>query len=163
MGAVEEALEPLGPNERGRILRWAFERFEVVAPAAAQGGLRREGMQTRTQETAGSEMPQEVDEFYAQANPDTESKRALVVGYWAQEVNDEGSFDAQTVNSKLKHLGRGVSNITRALDELINQKPQLVIQIQKSGKSKQARKRYKVTSAGKAEVQRMLAGTSEEE
>jgi DNA-binding PadR family transcriptional regulator len=51
-----------------------------------------------------------------------------------------------------------VSNITRARDGLKARQPQLVIQVQKSGKSKQARKRYKVTSAGKTEVRRMLSG-----
>jgi hypothetical protein len=164
MGKVEQALEPLGPEERGRVLRWASERFGASLSEGSQGGgPRRAAAQTRTQQTADSQTPEGgADEFYTRANAETESERALVIGYWTQEVRGDGSFDAQTVNSQLKHLGHGVSNITRALDELKSQKPQLVIQIQKSGKSKQSRKRYKVTSAGKTEVKRMLAGTSEE-
>jgi DNA-binding PadR family transcriptional regulator len=38
----------------------------------------------------------------------------------------------------------------------MDEKPQLVVQLKKSGSTQQARKQYKVTEAGKAAVQRML-------
>jgi hypothetical protein len=160
MGIVEKALEPLGPDERGRVMRWASERFGVSTVQRPPGTPTRGAAQRGTSRTSEN-APQEIGEFYAQAGPKTEAERALVVGYWVQQANDDGTFEAQAVNAQLKNLGHGVSNITRALDELKRQKPQLVIQIQKSGKSRQARKRYKVTSAGKAEVQRMLSESSE--
>ena len=46
-------------------------------------------------------------------------------------------------------------NITSALDDLIEVRPQLVIQLAKAGTSKQARKRYKVTVAGAKKVQEL--------
>jgi DNA-binding PadR family transcriptional regulator len=103
-----------------------------------------------------------VGDFYARSTATTEQERALIVAYWVQEIRGDGEFDAQSVNSELKHLGHGVSNITRALDDLKARKPQLVIQTQKSGKSKQARKVYKVTAAGKTEVMRLLAAESQQ-
>jgi hypothetical protein len=36
--------------------------------------------------------------------------------------------------------------------------PRLVLQLKKSGKSQQARKRYKLTTAGITEVERMIKG-----
>jgi hypothetical protein len=153
---VSLALDPLGPEERGRVLRWAAERFGTSLP---QGNHSRQ--KERIREDIPGEEPQDAGEFYAQATPATEPERALVVAYWVQEVKGDGEFDAQSVNTQLKQLGHGVSNITRALDDLKRRKPQLVIQIQKSGKSKQARKRYKVTAAGKTEVGRMLSGKLE--
>lgn len=160
MAAVENALEPLAPDARGRVLRWAAERFGATFPQVSKAG--QEGQPGHKKGSEAPAEPTEIGEFYAQANPATQTQQALVVSYWVQEGKGNGEFDSQTVNTHLKHLGHGVSNITRALDELMKQKPQPIIQIQKAGKSKQARKRYKVTAAGKAEVKRLLAGITEE-
>ena len=72
-------------------------------------------------------------------------------------MQGEADFDAQSVNTKLKHLGHGVGNITQALDVLKDRRPQLIVQLRKSGTTKQARKKYKVTTAGKSAVEAMLA------
>ena len=159
MRQVSAALEALAPDQQGRVLRWAAERFALPLPPTGDG--RQVIRQERPVESDGREQSEDPGEFYAKAAPESEPERALVIAYWVQEVRGEGEFEAQTVNTQLKHLGHGVSNITRALDDLKARKPQLVIQVQKSGKSKQARKRYKVTSAGKTQVTRMLAGKSE--
>lgn len=161
MGMVEQALEPLEPDARARVLRWAAERYGAALAPPSSRNLTASHARGMGQAGTPGDTPQDAGEFYAEANPQTEPERALVVAYWVQEVRGDAEFEAQTVNTQLKHLGHGVSNITRALDDLKARRPQLVIQIQKSGKSKQARKRYKVTSAGKAEVQRMLTGTAE--
>jgi hypothetical protein len=157
MRAVAKAVGSLAPDERGRVLRWAAERFAVSLPPGA--GRRQANSEERRNQ---DEVPEDAGDFYSRAAPQSEPERALVVAYWVQEVRGDGEFEAQTVNTQLKHLGHGVSNITRALDDLKARKPQLVIQIQKSGKSKQARKRYKVTAAGKTEVQRLFSGEQEE-
>jgi DNA-binding PadR family transcriptional regulator len=62
-----------------------------------------------------------------------------------------------TLNKELKNLGHGVSNITSALDTLMSRKPALVIQTKKSGTSKQARKKYKLTLEGLRAVERMVS------
>jgi DNA-binding PadR family transcriptional regulator len=56
----------------------------------------------------------------------------------------------------LKHIGYGVVNITDALNQLISDRPSFVIQLTKSGSSKQARKTYKITDAGMRRVSEML-------
>lgn len=160
MRQMSEALDPLTPEERGRVLRWAFERFGVPVPTGV--GAARDGRKETERRDASENEPEDAGEFYARAAPTTEPERALVVAYWVQEIRGDGEFEAQPVNTQLKHMGHGVSNITRALDELKAQKPQLVIQIQKSGKSRQARKRYRVTGAGKAKVKELLSRPSEE-
>jgi hypothetical protein len=97
----------------------------------------------------------DLAELFARTNPQTETERALVVGYWLQMSDGQSEFDSQRVNSELKHLGYPVSNITRAFDSL---KPTLVQQTKKTGTTKQARKRYRLTHAGQKRVEAMLAG-----
>ena len=71
-----------------------------------------------------------------------------------QRVMEESEFDSQRVNSELKHLGYPVSNITRAFDRL---RPTFVQQTKKTGATRQARKRYRLTHEGRKRVEEMLA------
>jgi hypothetical protein len=60
------------------------------------------------------------------------------------------------LNTELKNLGHAIPNITDALTSNIEKKPQRVIQLQKAGTSRQARKTYKVTHEGLVYVAGML-------
>ena len=60
-------------------------------------------------------------------SPTTDSLKALVAGYWLQVCQGSQSFDGQSANKELKHLGHAVGNITRALGAVIDQKPALVL------------------------------------
>jgi hypothetical protein len=82
--------------------------------------------------------------------------KALVVAYWLQVRGGAADIDAQTANTELKHLGHGISNVTRAFEGLKSQKPALMIQLRKEGSTQQARKRFKVTAEGRKSVERML-------
>jgi hypothetical protein len=95
-------------------------------------------------------------DLYHAANPSTESEKALVAGYWVQACQQNDGFDSFTANSALKGMGYTVSNITRALDALMSQEPKYVMQIKKTGTSRQARKVYKLTTAGLKRVAEML-------
>lgn len=95
-------------------------------------------------------------DLYHAANPETESEKALVAGYWVQVCQQNDGFDSFTANSALKGMGYTVSNITRALDALMAQEPKYVMQIKKTGTSRQARKVYKLTTAGLKRVAEML-------
>jgi len=97
-------------------------------------------------------------ELYDAAQPKSQSDKALVAGYWLQQSLGGDNFDSFSINKELKNLGEGVPNITSALDTLKGQKPALVLQLKKSGKSRQARKTYKVTVAGLKNVENMLGG-----
>ncbi|NKB89197.1 MAG: hypothetical protein GKS06_13350 [Acidobacteria bacterium] len=90
------------------------------------------------------------------AAPKTQPEKVLVVGYWFQVYGAQDDIDSYSVNRELKHLGHGIPKITRAFNGLIEQRPQLAIQVRKSGKSRQARKKYRITAAGVARVEDML-------
>ena len=163
MRALDEALSALSETEKVRVLRWAWDKFGDSKPSSIPKSVPRShtGVSHQSGDTGLSHALEEgeaLGDFYARASATTEPERSLIVAYWLQELRGDGQFDAQSVNNELKHLGHGVSNITRALDELKSRKPQLVIQTQKSGKAKQARKVYKVTAEGKKEVSKMLQG-----
>lgn len=80
------------------------------------------------------------------------------MAYWFQEIVGDSEFESAKLNRELKHMGHGLSNVTKALNSLIGKKPSLAIQTKKSGSSKQARKKYKLTHAGVQKVQEMLQG-----
>jgi hypothetical protein len=102
-----------------------------------------------------------ADLFHA-TDPKSDADKALVAGYWLQTRGTEPDFDAQTVNQALKDFGHRVANITNAFNALIARRPQFVIQTKKSGTSRQARKRYKLTSVGLGAVDQMM-GEAERE
>jgi hypothetical protein len=65
-------------------------------------------------------------------------------------------FASQEINAALKNLGHPIGNITSAFDNLKARKPAPVMQLKKSGTSKQARKTYRLTLAGKSAVEAMV-------
>jgi DNA-binding PadR family transcriptional regulator len=99
---------------------------------------------------------------FAAASPKSDTDGELVGAYWLQISKGQADVDAQEVNRELKQLGHGVGNITRAFDHLMAAKPQLVIQTRKSGKVKQARKKYRVTEEGIARVNQLIAASRRE-
>jgi len=80
--------------------------------------------------------------------PETQAEWALLGAYFFQVVAGNDSVSALQVNKELKQHGQTLANITVSLEENINQNPALVRQIGKSGKAKQARKKYVLTTAG---------------
>lgn len=165
MRQIGDALQGLDDEAQKRALRWANDRFGYAPSvpvrtvgAGGSGVEPRSGGLATSDGPADAEAPTDLGELYAAAGPESEPERALVVGYWIQCVRGDADFDSQSVNKELKHIGDGVANITLAFTRLIEQKPQLVIQTKKQGTSRQARKRYKVTSAGMRWVKARLAG-----
>ena len=66
------------------------------------------------------------------------------------------------MNALLKNHGHPVSNITRAFDLLRESKPAYAAQLEKNGKSQQARKKMKLTTAGIRKVEAVIKGGDEE-
>jgi len=87
-------------------------------------------------------------DLFDNVNPKFEMEKALTAAYWFQEVWNHGSWQAQSLNNILKDVGHGIGNITDALDRAQRCKPALVRQMAKAGRSRQARKTYKLTTAG---------------
>ena len=82
----------------------------------------------------------------------------MVAAYHFLKHDGLEEVDSFRLNAALTHLGHRVGNITRALTSLIEEKPALVVQTRKEGKTKQARKKYKLTFEGVRKVERMLTG-----
>jgi len=59
-------------------------------------------------------------------------------------------------DAALKNLGHPIANITSAFNNLKARKPATVMQLKKAGTTKQARKTYKLTLAGKSAVEAMV-------
>lgn len=150
MEAITKELDGLEEDQRVNVLLYINTRY---------GGSATTSIRPSAPRTLQKTAPEEYDtigECFDAANPITESDRVLVVGYWLQVVEDAEEFESAAVNKHLKNLGHTVSNITRAFDQAIAKKPRLVIQTSKSGSSKQARKKYKVTREGIKRVNKML-------
>lgn len=153
MKKIKAALEPLDDAARQRALHWASSKY------------RNAGAATFPISTRFGEMPSEAAqnnalfssfaELFDAANPSTEKDKALVAAYWVQVCQSAASFPSQTLNTELKDLGHGVGNITEALTQLKNERPALVLQLKKSGTSRQARKTYKLTLEGMKRIQTM--------
>jgi len=149
MAQLEAALKDLSDEERARVLLWASARFKL--------SLRGAGGRAGDTDEAGTGRLDDADlaTFYAAAAPKSDADKALVVAYWLQ-YRENVVVEAQTVNTRLKHLGHGVGNITRAFEALKDEKPALIVQTKKEGSTQQARKKFKVTAEGKKKVEGML-------
>lgn len=147
MFMLKDVLGPLDGETREHVLKWANERF----------GVRKMRIGSKNDQEMTHMDCEDVGSIFDAANPGTDAEKALVVGYWLQVIKGRESFEGFAVNSELKNLGYGVSNITRAFEELQRIKPIKARQVQKSGKTKQARKKYKITQEGIRKVESMLS------
>jgi hypothetical protein len=160
MKAIAEALSELDGEATTRVLWWAGDRFGVSIAIgisdqkAAASTANREKEADREKENDAEF--ESLADLYAAATPQTDVDRALVAGYWFQFVELQEDFPSQTLNTALKDLGHGILNVTRALEGLKTQSPALAMQIKKSGNTQQARKRYKLTNAGRKAVEAMI-------
>lgn len=157
MTTIAKALDDLEDEQRGNVLLYINTRYGSSMPRQRHRGG--DGRMYGGDGGQSDYAPDEFDnigEFFDAANPTTEADRVLVVGYWIQVIDGEEDFESAAVNKHLKNLGHTVSNITRAFDQAMGKTPRLVIQTSKSGSSKQARKKYKVTREGIKRVKKML-------
>lgn len=160
INAILKAFDPLDADGRGRVFQYVANRLGIAAKPFAGSGS-----QSTTKpppHASGGGMPSDgakfdsfADLFHA-AKPETNAQKALVAGYWLQICQNAQDFTAQAANSALKDLGYGIQNITSALDELRETQPVQIAQIQKSGTTKQARKKYKLTHAGVTVAEGMI-------
>jgi hypothetical protein len=159
MSAVAAALDGLDDAQRGRVLRWAADRFEVAiksngSPTPTEVGADED---VSEQEIA-AEAPtfEHFAELFAAAQPTNDADKALVAGYWLQAIKGHDKWKSADAQKELKNMGHALSHIAQALTANINKRPQRVIQLQKAGSTQQARKTYKVTHEGLVYVQGML-------
>lgn len=161
MSAVAMALAGLEDDQRGRVLRWAAERYDVVLGSSRRptsGGGGDEPHDDVTEDEIAAEAPdyEHFAELFAAAQPKSNEDKALVAAYWLQAIQGQDKWQSTSLQKELKNMGHAIPNITDALTSNIHKKPQRVIQLQKSGSAKQARKTYKVTHEGLVYVQGMI-------
>lgn len=160
---INDALENLPQDVQARVLRWAADRFGVVVASKKESRMVGAG----PGEIASDDSSDEDKEFSSLADlfvatkPGTDREKALVAAYWHQALGDKPDFTSLEINKDLKDLGHGVGSINKAFDALMQAKPQLAVQLKKSGTAQQARKKYKLTKAGLDQVKSMIGTDSE--
>jgi hypothetical protein len=152
MNEMVRLLDPLDATARARAVAWVIDALGIKAPMPRADA---ESPPRAGTTKPAPDFPTFAELFHA-AGPTSEREKALVAGYWIQQLTGASQFSSQQINNELKHIGYRVSNITDALSQLIGDKPSLAIQLTKSGQSKQARKTYKITDAGLRYVFAML-------
>jgi hypothetical protein len=157
MATIASALHGLEDNVKDRVLRWASDRYGVTpkAPIPPTASVPK-GYNTTSPSSRVS--VSDVAALFDLANPATDSDKLLVVAYWFQVVRGESELDSQSLNTELKHLGYPIGNITRAVSTLAATTPRLVMQIKKSGTTRQARKKFRLTVEGIRKVDTMTGG-----
>jgi len=150
---VTKSLAALSDEQRRNVLIYLNARYGGKSPAAVPLENSSCG---QVQENHAKTEFSDVGALFDAANPQTEAERVLVVAYWTQVVEGASDFESFPVNSILKNIGHPVSNITRALDSMKDQNPRFVQQIAKSGTSRQARKRYRLSREGIKRVENMI-------
>ncbi|WP_375550305.1 hypothetical protein [Rhodophyticola porphyridii] len=159
---IHEALVDLDEDARGRVISSVATLLgigTVAATSATRDHPKNDNVGRPDEEAADEEIEEaefsEFAELYAAARPNSNAEKALVAGYWLQICEGADSITAQGLNAELNHLGHKLTHVTDAMSQLISEKPQLVLQLRKSGKTKQARKTYKLSAEGIKRVRGM--------
>lgn len=158
IGKVNDALTALDTAVQQRVLRWAADKFGV---ALRKPSPTRDGSNGEHDDTPGGNADAgtyaDFSSLFEAASPATDAERALVAGYWLQVIQSNADWDGFSANKELKNLGHGTDDITNKLKQLMDLKPQLVMQTRKAGTTRQAKKRYKVTGEGIKKVKQMIS------
>lgn len=167
MATLDHALTGLSEDEVRRVLQWSLDKFGgqlAVRPSTMAPSS--DGAAPTTTPNAGvvddaatvQHDYERLSDLWDAASPARPTDHVLVASYWFQVVQGQDHITGQQVNTELKNHGHGAANITEAFSALIRSNPALARQIEKSGRSKQARKKYRLTTAGVRRVEQMIAG-----
>jgi hypothetical protein len=154
--AVLKAVSGLEPSDQERVLRWAAEKLGTKLHGS--GAHKSAGQGPQDSGGEGLIQFESLADAIGAAGAKTDSTRALVAAAYLSKKKNQPEVTGFEINSELKNIGHGIGNITEAIDALKAKKPQWVVQTRKEGSARQARKRYKVTTAGYAQVATMLSG-----
>jgi len=157
MQTIDSALSKLSEEERQRVMAWASSKYAItIKDSSSVPPSDDNDAEGEEDDKLTPQFSHFVDLFDA-ANPSKARQQVLIAAYWYQGVLGNESFTAQQLNNELKNTGHGAANITNTLSRLQTGKPALIRQISKSGRSQQARKKYKLTTAGLAQAEGMIA------
>ena len=159
MQTIANALDELEEKDAiSRVLRWVADRFQIAIYAPGQESSTASKVQ-KIEVGEASEyqatIPDNLAEFFSVTNPTSEEEKVLIVSYWLQEQEGHSEVQSFEVNKELAHLGYPIGNIARAFDRLIKCRPALAVQTRKSGSTKQARRKFKLTVQGIHRIEEM--------
>lgn len=164
MNDIYQILNDLGEQDaRQRVMDWIIKRFSL------SNNVNQSKKSDPNDESPDSPKDKNFSSFesvadvFANANLKTSFDRVLVAAAFLQDKNGGRELTGREINQVLTHLGHGVKNITDAIGYWIGKKPQLMIQTRKEGKTRQAQKKYKVTSEGVVAALKMIRFFNQEE
>ncbi len=155
MGEVFDTLKELDDEAKSRVIEWTVNKFSL------------EGHKSLSQKDSERENGNDSDllsyetvsDVFAKAITKTQQDKVLLAAAFLQVKNGLSELTGAEINKELRHLGHGVTNITDVTSQLSTKKPQLIIQTRKEGKSRQAKKKYKVTGEGLKAAKALLNST----
>lgn len=154
MQTIADALNPLDDGSRKRVFHWAHDFFNIDegrVEAAPSSSMTLEDPMLNS----GSRF-ETFGELYSAVDPLTQEDKALTAAYWLQVVLDNESWQSADVQKELRELGYPLTNVADSLSSAVGKRPQRVIQLKKSGSSRQARKTFKLSDAGKRYIEERL-------
>lgn len=100
-----------------------------------------------------------IDDLFLMANAKKVSHRILLVAAYLQEKDNLDEVSSLDINSHLKKLGYGVSNITTLINGLLKKTPPQIIVTKKEGDTKQSRRKFRVTERGFKDAESFIKST----
>lgn len=149
MASIKAAMERLDPDARTRVIWWITQKFDIELRRSSGDRSGAGGKSSSDNDADSGEGPKFEDfaDLYDAVGPATDRERVLVAAYWMHKTG-ESTFGSLELNKMLKDLGHPVSEMAKAMQWNIDNRPALILQLRKSGSSRQARKTYKLTAEG---------------
>ena len=97
-----------------------------------------------------------VSGLFDRVRSKTDVARVLLVAAYLQEKGNGVELGSRQINKELKNIGRGIKNITQAINSLLKKDPQLLKLTRKTTSSQQGKKKYLVTPLGMEKVKESL-------
>jgi hypothetical protein len=156
MSTISAALAGLEDEaSRARVLEWAGKKYNVKFERPSTSRRQSGSLVDRADEVEGQTGQGDYEHFadlFDEVDPQGELDKVITAAYWLQVVQKQTTWQSGPVNSLLKDAGHGIGNVTAVLTRAQERRPALVRQISKSGKTRQARKTYKLTTVGMRHV-----------
>jgi hypothetical protein len=177
MNDVLDTLTNLDNGQRKRIVDWISARFklkgagtlqvpgegqtaaapEIAPPVELMPEIKRtrKPRAKRTDEKDITDYETVLD-LFSEANVKKVSSKILLMGAYLQEklkFEEISSFD---INSRLKRIKHGVTNISSSINGLLKKTPKVFEVIEKPGEEKVTRRKFRVTEEGLKQARSFL-------
>jgi len=144
---IVEAFEALDEGARRRVHRFLNDRYGDPVEGLKSEELPRSdpvGAPTSAPAIAIQSLS-DLEALFVGARTTAQWERALITGYWLQELRRQPYFDALAVNHAMRQSGYGISNITRELAKLTTWG---LVVIQQPMEKGSGRRRFRVSQEG---------------